>query len=965
MSTPAVVSPSVQPTIGSIWRKWDLHVHTPDTILEDHYTSWHDFLAALRVEKEIAVMGVTDYMSISNYERLLAEQKKARLGSIDLLIPNIEFRITPQTAKGHAINLHLLIDPTLPSHIAEIQAALARLNIMYKENRYSCTRSELIRLGAAFDPSLIDEIAKLRAGTNQFKIDFSSFSNWYSQEGWINKHSLVAVAGGNDGPSGLKDSGWIASQENIYRFSKIVFSAQPNDRAFWLCEDPAKADGAKSMGAPKPCVSGSDAHSIEKLFKPDLDRFCWIKADPTFEGLRSILYEPSERVHIGKLPPSQHDSSRVIRRITFGGNSLSNFGQIAIECNPGLIAIIGSKGSGKSALTDLTAYAAGVSFPPDDKRSFMVRAKSFIRGMSISIHWLDGSTSSAEIGDNIPRKPLVRYLSQSFVEKLCSDDIAGHDLAREIEDVIFGHLDPTDTLNASSFRDLREIQTKGPTEDRQQIALQIKSCIVEDEKLRAVRREVPGKIARIQELSKENESLQKQVPQAQSDAEAKAQAELVILRERLLKLQTNVGGNKQSLLAIDQLLGSLSRFRKTFDEFRKEFLAEAQRLGADPNKVDIQLVVEGENEVGVRREQLEKLIRTLEHGVDPTFSSIDLVNSQILEVEKKVAADKATRDQIQQLQKKISQNNQEIQRLQAENLTAEGPVTSRLKELRGERLEFYESLFLSWKEEQAILEKLYRPVQQKLSVGDKEEQKLDFYIRWKVDLDGWLERGNALFDQRRGHPFDSPIKFRELVEKLLLPGWQSGDADVIRKGMDDLLTEFKSRGVTSFLKSSITHGRLLEWVFDCEHIHLTYGLRYNKTELENLSPGTKGIVLLVLYLAMDQEDNRPLIVDQPEENLDSESIYLMLSKYFRTAKKRRQVILITHNPNLVVNTDAEQIIIASSLRGAGVFPTFEYSGGSLEDSDGVRTKVCDILEGGEQAFLEREKRYALQDKLKG
>jgi ABC-type multidrug transport system ATPase subunit len=65
---------------------------------------------------------------------------------------------------------------------------------------------------------------------------------------------------------------------------------------------------------------------------------------------------------------------------------------------------------------------------------------------------------------------------------------------------------------------------------------------------------------------------------------------------------------------------------------------------------------------------------------------------------------------------------------------------------------------------------------------------------------------------------------------------------------------------------------------------------------------------------MDSDDTRPLIVDQPEENLDSESIFSLLSHYFRTAKVRRQVIVITHNPNLVVNTDADQVIIATAER---------------------------------------------------
>jgi ABC-type uncharacterized transport system ATPase subunit len=153
---------------------------------------------------------------------------------------------------------------------------------------------------------------------------------------------------------------------------------------------------------------------------------------------------------------------------------------------------------------------------------------------------------------------------------------------------------------------------------------------------------------------------------------------------------------------------------------------------------------------------------------------------------------------------------------------------------------------------------------------------------------------------------------------------------------------------------------LLDWLFSYTHIRLTYGLRYNQTELEKLSPGTRGIVLLILYLAMDIDDARPLIVDQPEENLESDSVYSLLSKYFRSAKSRRQVIVITHNPNLVVNTDADQVIVAAADRMLGAFPNFSYISGALEDLSLIRPRVCNILEGGPNAFLEREKRYALQ-----
>jgi energy-coupling factor transporter ATP-binding protein EcfA2 len=948
---------------GSIWRKWDLHVHTPGTAREDQFGTWEEYLDALRAETEVAVVGVTDYLSISNYKRLLAEKGKSPLGSIELLIPNVEFRLSPQTAKGHAINLHLLIDPTSPTHVEEIELSLRRLNIKYQGQPYSCTREDLIRLGAAFDSTLQSEEQKLEAGTNQFKVEFPSFREWFRGELWLREHSLVAVAAGNDGPSGLKESGWTALQEEIWRFADIVLSGNPQNRAFWLCQDVEKKDGAKKLGAPKPCVSSSDAHAMVSLFKPAENRFCWVKADATFEGLRSIVYEPDERVYIGPSEPIRHDLSRVISNIEITGSPNSGLGSLSMAFNNGFIGIIGSKGSGKSALTDFLAYGGGVDTLLD-KRSFLVRAKNFVKGTEIRLTWGDGSTTNAVVGTVFPPKALVRYLSQSFVEKLCSDDYEGVDLAQEIEGVIFGHLDPTDTLNASSFTDLRDLRTRETTKDRVSISGRISSLISEDEQLRSVLREVPKKKDRVDEIAVEIKTLEGQLPVAKNETEAKAQTELSTLRQQLLKQQSNVASQKQISLGFDQLAASLERFNGEFQTFRTDFLAQASKLGITQGEIDITLSVTGQDVLAKRKSDVTAVIQQLTDSDEAPGGSVVSLTAKITALEQTVATDQIIRNQIQTIQRKISALNQELQRLQAEIVFAESDTTTRQQEIRSERLDAYRKLFESWKTEQTTLEALYQPVQEKLAGGDKEEQELDFYIRWNIDLEGWLDRGNSLFDQRKGHPFGSPDKFRECVEELLMPGWLSGDPVLIRAGMDTLLGLFKEKNATACLRQSVSHGMMLEWLFSSDHIRLVYGLRYHKTELEKLSPGTKGIVLLVLYLAMDVEDNRPLIVDQPEENLDSDSIYTLLATYFRKAKQRRQVFIITHNPNLVINTDAEQVIIATSKRTERVFPTFSYTGGALEDCDGVRKQVCNLLEGGETAFLEREKRYALHKKDK-
>lgn len=132
--------------------------------------------------------------------------------------------------------------------------------------------------------------------------------------------------------------------------------------------------------------------------------------------------------------------------------------------------------------------------------------------------------------------------------------------------------------------------------------------------------------------------------------------------------------------------------------------------------------------------------------------------------------------------------------------------------------------------------------------------------------------------------------------------------------------------------------------------------QYDGVDLRKLSPGTRGIVLLLLYLALDDADDRPLIIDQPEENLDPKSVYDELVPLFIEAKSKRQVIMVTHNANLVVNTNADQIIIAEAgPHPVGALPPISYIGGGLDNTE-IRKAVCDILDGGEDAFQQRARR---------
>jgi hypothetical protein len=278
----------------------------------------------------------------------------------------------------------------------------------------------------------------------------------------------------------------------------------------------------------------------------------------------------------------------------------------------------------------------------------------------------------------------------------------------------------------------------------------------------------------------------------------------------------------------------------------------------------------------------------------------------------------------------------------------------------------YASVFATLASEQKILESLYLPLAKRLRSSQTVAERLEFVVVRHVDLDVWVSRGEELLDLRSAGKFRGHGSLRKVAEGELLPAWESeGSAGVatamggfIEKYWDDLRA-----GTPSTLEPSeyrTWHKDVGAWLASTSHVSLRYALKYGGVDIAKLSPGTRGIVLLVLYLAVDEWDHRPLVIDQPEENLDPRSVFSQLVEFFRGARQRRQVILVTHNANLVVNADVDQVIVASAERaGPNELPVFSYFSGGLENAR-VRNAVCDLLEGGERAFREREKRYRLK-----
>ena len=155
------------------------------------------------------------------------------------------------------------------------------------------------------------------------------------------------------------------------------------------------------------------------------------------------------------------------------------------------------------------------------------------------------------------------------------------------------------------------------------------------------------------------------------------------------------------------------------------------------------------------------------------------------------------------------------------------------------------------------------------------------------------------------------------------------------------------------LKKDVTSAKLYQYLYSLDYLKPHYTLRWAGKDIEQLSPGERGTLLLIFYLLIDRSEV-PLVIDQPEENLDSQTVYTILVPSFKEAKNRRQIIVVTHNPNLAVVCDADQIIYASMDKENG--NRIEYTCGAIENPV-INQKVVDVLEGTRPAFENREGKY--------
>lgn len=922
--------------IGSIWRKWDLHVHTPASFHHEfkfiseeegekyQNNIWGKYIDELNKISDISVIGITDYFTIDGYKKVLEYREKGGLQNFGLIIPNIEFRLG-KFVGDRRLNYHLIFSNEIGADNIEkefieelhIKTATGEERKLTKENikkigKILKEQQETFRgkseyiVGCENITVSLDEIIKVLKGKE------SIFAGKYllvlEEEGW----DLINWAGQDH-----------LTRKEIILKSHAIFSSNLNTREFGLGKKhPTPEDFINEFGSLKPCIHGSDAHSFEKLCKPDKDRFCWIKAAPTFEGLKQIVYEPEERVRIQTENPEYRKNIYTLKSLKIKNSRISD--ELSIEekempLNRNLIAVTGGKGSGKTALLDLIAncFEDRRKEAGKDRNSFVQRIENQKQDLEVEIGFIGEDVE--EFSKELTEEKLfwdskIIYLPQGKIEEYSGNR---QKLDKKIEEIIFSNKKVIDGGYKQKFDGLRD-KIDEIIKQIDKINREIHE--LEEYTKEEIINEITGK-KRIKEG--ELKDKEDELRRLTESMEESIKENIEKLKEEETKLRIKHSKLEGVKTKLERFEGELEKFldysNKTINDLNNE-LSELMVDLTIPQldfKPQFDAVKKALNLIPQEIEDVTKQIEK-KKGQLSQLSGIEKTHADFLKEKESIKTD------IQSLEKQLKQLEKKKEKV---------------KLLERERMEKYKTLlskYWEWREYYKEVIREFTMGKSKIMVG------IDFKSNIYFDKDRFVEFGSDILDLRQIN-IDEVKNFANQLKTII--------SEVTKEKLIGSLEEFTQEVLEKkkFLKSKRTSYDFYKWTFG-NYFSLSTEILFKRISMDKLSIGQKGTVLLKLFLA---EGDYPLIVDQPEESLDNKFIYSELVGAFREAKKKRQIIIATNNANLVVNTDAEQIIVAEFENNK-----ISYKLGTLEDLK-MREYILPILEGGKEAFRKRERKYGM------
>lgn len=921
---------------GSEWRKWDLHIHPPGTKLNDGYEliggqpDWARFCKYI-YESDVYAVGITDYFSLDgffafkeNYDRIYPESNK-------VFFPNLELRLNETVNRAiELVDFHVVFPPNL---------AREKADEFLRNLKTQCTDKNDRKLSCAELQTCAD-YESVTISRDDLK---TAIESTYGRVAVATDHFLLIAAVNNSGlrPDTRNKRKMMLSDE----VDKGVhgFFGNPANTDYFL--NPGRFEVVDQKASSKPVFAGCDAHSFDDLkawlgaevIGANEKHPTWIKADLTFEGLQQTLIEPAERVRIQATLPDKKEPYKIISRIIF--KETDDFPS-EVVFNPGLNAIIGSRSSGKSALLAYVAHAVDPGYTIQQQIAAGMDQKDAGPGASITWDEVKYIDYLVEWASSTVTTGQVIYIPQN---SLYSISERPDDITDKIQPAVFRN----DPDFEAKFR-----KTKTDVQRRNE---SIRDAVIEwfelQDNIRTLTEEIRG-LGEHQAIVDRQAELNEQI-KILRESSALTEEDLALYQQVVRKIAHNDGRFKE----IEQEQRDLGPYVKVGESEGSYEATDEVGISIDtiPSPADVPTTLRGTLETMLDEIRMPLLDRVKSSIVDYR-RALDIEQHDLLNANEKLHVDHGDLIKKNLANRQLAELVKDFE-AQEDTLSKIDKKGTALKDKGTQQHKIADLIVENIKARDQFLETLAS----EFNATNHKLEEMVFTIEVDYDPED-VNRVSHDFNKQESSPYITAQKQVDLLKVVNEPdafvGYMGAGKQKLKQGVD----------VVALTETVLTTTKNVRFVASLE------GDRIGGFKKSSMTPGKQALFALTLILA-ESDEPWPLLIDQPEDDLDSRSICDVIIKDLMRRKRERQVIMVSHNANLVVGADSEEIIVAN--RHGDDRPNkdgrmFAYLTGSLEyskpkdskmkfvlESAGIREHACEILDGGAEAFQKRRDKYRI------
>ena len=505
--------------------------------------------------------------------------------------------------------------------------------------------------------------------------------------------------------------------------------------------------------------------------------------------------------------------------------------------------------------------------------SFLIRAEELLHGASVSLAWQAGENSERNLDrsdeESAARYPRARYLSQQFVEELCSAHGMTDALMREIERVIFEAHPLSERDGAVDFQELLEFRASRHREARSreentlvEISERIGTELEKDKVVESLKKQILEKEKIVFAYTRDRSTLVSKG----GEARVERLGALTAAAEKVRSYLRFFSAQEQTLLALQDEVINFRNYqapetlRRSQEKHRSSgFKSQewAPFLSSYVGDVDGSLtshLASARKDSKAWRGTPPASVIDLKETLIADDAELDrqplaLLEAEIARLEKLVSIDRDTASKFSALSKRIVEESAALASLKEKLADCEG-AKERARKLVEEREAAYVRVFEAILGEQTVLTELYSPLMARLGTAEGTLNKLSFSVTRQADVARWAGEGESLLDLRHKGPFRGRGTLAQLTDAALKAAWEVGDPQIVSAAMRG----FRSDNEKVLLEHSpVPKGdqtdyrtwskQFAKWLYSTDHIAINYSIDYDGIDIRKLSPGTRGIVL--------------------------------------------------------------------------------------------------------------------------